>query len=342
MVKVRAPGKVILIGEHSVVYDKLGIAGALEKFVEVEVTAGEKGINIIRDLEYPSFSKTKEEAVELLNKFRELYEEKNFDEIKKLKFKDAIIIVAAETLDRYGYKDVDIAISLKRSLQGVGQSASIFSGIAMGIAKLLGTDLSREETAEIAYIGDVVAHGGTPSGIDTNTVIYGGYVQYKKSDGVKKLDIDFQIPLVVVNSGGPGATAKTVLHVRKQREENPEFVNEILDNLDQIAKWALESLENKDSEKLGQLMYDFYDELRKLDVSTPELDKIVEIARENKFLGAKPTGGWGGGVAIVLARDQNELEKINKVYKDNGFDTLVAGIGAEGIKVVEWENLLKN
>ena len=334
MVKIRAPGKVILLGEHSVVYDKLGIAGAFDKYIEVIVEPGKNGLKINRDLQYPGFTRTKEELFDLLKKFREMYENKDFDAIKELEFKDAIAIVVADVLDKYGYMDVEISINLKKSVQGVGQSASIFASIALGITKLLGKDISKKEIADLAYIGDVVAHAGTPSGIDTSAVTYGGYVQYKKSLGVKKLDVEFELPLVLVDSGKPGQTAVTVPHVRKQREENPARVDEILDNLDKIAVWALECLGKKDTDKLGSLMYDFYDELKKLDISTPELDKIIEIARENRFLGAKPTGGWGGGACIIIARNQEELDKISKVYEDAGFSTLIAGIGVDGVEVI--------
>lgn len=335
MFRVVAPGKIILFGEHSVVYDKLGIAGALGINIEMSAYNNSDGFSMIRhDNHEWDVKSTKDEITEKHKKFMEIYKEKNIAEICKFNFRDAILIVAGEVFDRYGYKDCTVEVHKGPQLKGVGGSASIFSGMAISIAKLLGKELTKKEINEIAYLGEVIAHAGMPSGIDNNTVVHGGYISYRKSVGVKPLQIDFRPHVVLVDSGVPANTKKTVSYVREQREADPDAVNEILDNLDRIADWALECIQKKNTEKLGSLMYDFYDELRKLKISVDELDKIIEIAKENDFLGAKPTGGWGGGICIILARDEDEVAKIRKVYEDSGFKTFVADLGVPGARIV--------
>jgi mevalonate kinase len=138
--------------------------------------------------------------------------------------------------------------------------------------------------------------------------------------------------IIIVNSGEAAETAETVAYVRRQRKENPEKVNAVMDKLDEITIAALKSLKKKDGETVGKLMYDYYEELKKMDISTIKLDKVIEIARKNNALGAKPTGGWGGGNCIVLVKSNKEADNIIKVYKKNGFDAFKTVVGVEGVK----------
>lgn len=333
MIRVSAPGKIILLGEHAVVYDKLGIAGAIDKRIPISVDFGKDGINIIQISQYKGFRRSKEEVFNLLEKFRKFYQEKKFDEIKKLTFNDAITVVLGEIFDKYGFKDLDITITVKESVGNIGQSASIFSGIALAVTTLLNQNLSKKEISDIAYLGEVVAHGGTPSGIDNSIVTYGGYITYKRSEGVKPLELGFEIPLLVVDTGEPARTGETVPYIRKQREENQKFVDFVLDNLDKISHSALGALKSQDLVEIGKLMIKYYEELSKLKISTSKLDEIIDLAIKNKALGAKPTGGWGGGSVIILAENNEKLKPFSDIFKRKGFRTLQTKLGAEGVRL---------
>lgn len=334
MMKSSAPGKIILFGEHAVVYDKLGIAGALDKRVTVSVKKGKNGLNFIEKSEYPSFKKSRKEIESLLDKFNLLFKEKRFDEIKKMSFEDAICVVIGRIFEKYGYEDLEIELTINESLKNIGQSSSIFSSLALGITKFLGKSLDKKEISEIAYLGDVVAHGGTPSGIDNSVVTYGGYITYRKSEGPKPLNIDFRIPLIIVSSGEPARTNETVPYIRKQREENPDFVDPILERLNEISIAGLNYLKARNLEEIGRLMTNYYEELRKLDISTKSLDQLVKTALKNKALGAKPTGGWGGGSVIVLGRDEKNTKDLIDLFNKNGFDAFNTKLGVEGVKLL--------
>jgi mevalonate kinase len=112
------------------------------------------------------------------------------------------------------------------------------------------------------------------------------------------------------------------------------FVDQILDRLHNISLQSLDALRERNLEFLGELMLEYYLELKKLNISTEKLDKIIEIAVKNKALGAKPTGGWGGGCCIVLARNQKHAEDLIKIYKDNNFNCFQTKIGVEGVKEI--------
>jgi mevalonate kinase len=250
-----------------------------------------------------------------------------------MSFEDAICVVITEVFEKYGYEDLDIELTINESLKNIGQSSSIFSSLALGITKFLKKDLNKKEISDIAYLGDVVAHGGTPSGIDNSVVTYGGYITYRKSEGPKPLDIDFRFPLIIVSSGEPSRTNVTVPSIRKQREENPNFVNPILERLNEISVSGLEYLKTRNLEKMGKSMTNYYEELRKLNISTKKLDKIIEMALKNKALGAKPTGGWGGGSVIVLAENEKDAKSLIELFNKGGFDAFETKLGVEGVKI---------
>jgi mevalonate kinase len=337
MIVTTSPGKVILFGEHAVVYDKLGIASAVDKrcFVTVaphnenNILIDNKGFNLKESL-------TENELLKLFDTVNKLKKENNFDEIKELGKRDKLnapFFVIANLIKKHGFKPAKITIE-NNIPKNLGASSSIFAALALALSKFLEKDLSKKEISDLSYEGDIIAHGGTPSGIDNSAVTYGGYIQYKKSEGVKPLDINFKLPLIFVDSGEPSKTGETVPFVRKQREGNEKFVNNILNSLHNISVQALDALKVQNLELLGELMTEYYLELKKLNISSEKLDKIIEIAVKSKALGAKPTGGWGGGCCVVLAKDEKQAEELIKIYEDKGFNSFQAKIGVDGVRGV--------
>ena len=337
MIITSAPGKIILFGEHAVVYDKLGISCAIGKRCTVKISPYEKeGVFIqAKDLNLKKFI-GKEKLFNFLKLLTTFKNQKKFSQIKKIYEKDKLtpsFFVVGNIFKKYGFKKIKIEIRSEIP-KNLGSSSAVFAAISLGVSKILGKNLTKKEISNFAFLGDIIAHGGTPSGIDNNTVTFGGYLKYKKSKGIKPLNIDFKIPLLIVDSGEKAKTEKTVSFIRSQREENPDFVNSVLDSLENISKEALKSLTNKDFENLGKLMFEYYRELKKLNISTARLDKIIDLALKNKALGAKPTGGWGGGCCLVLAKSQREIVNLIKIFKENDFKVFQSKIGVEGVKII--------
>lgn len=338
MIRTISPGKVILFGEHAVVYDKLGIATSIGKrcFITVyfnnenSVLIDSRGLNLKKSL-------TENELFKLFNVIEKLKKENNFDELKKIGKKDnlaASFFVIANLMKKYGFKPVRTIVESEVP-KNLGSSSSVFSAIALSVSKFLGKNLSKKEISDLAYEGDIIAHGGTPSGIDNSIVTYGGYLQYKKSKGIKPLDIKFELPLIFVDSGEPANTGETVPFIRYQRKENEKFVDQILDRLNNISFQSLDALKEQNLGLIGELMLEYYLELKKLNISTEKLDKIIEIAVKHRAFGAKPTGGWGGGCCIILAKDKKHAKDLIKIYKDNGFNSFQTKIGVEGVKEIK-------
>jgi hydroxymethylglutaryl-CoA reductase len=330
-----APHKIILIGEHAVVHGKVGIAGAIDSRVFVKAQPGQRGIRVLDPLGLNNFKNSREELSKILSEFRTLYEKKDLEALRKFNFSDCIRIVVAETLDRIGWADVEIEMHRRDTLKGIGGSAALWAATAAAMGEAFGKRLTKEQINEIAYLGDVVAHGGTPSGIDNSTVVYGGYLKFTKAGGPKPLKIDFEVPIVIIDSGEPANTGMTVPYVRRQLEAEPERVQKILDRLHDISNDALNALVAHDLKKVGKFMTDYYQELRKLDISTEKLDRIINIAMDNGALGAKPTGGWGGGVCIALVEDAENADELIKTFQKNNFRAFTTKLGAEGVRLEE-------
>jgi len=337
MITTSSPGKIILFGEHAVVYDKLGIACSIDKRCNVKLFPSDKKVVLLNSKNLNLTRSLKEkELFDLYEEIGVFIKEKNFDKIKKIYKNNELIpsfFVLANIFKKYGFKGLEIEID-SQVPKNLGSSSSVFSAISLGTLKYLTKDFSKKDVSDFAYYGDVIAHGGTPSGIDNNAVTYGGYVRYKKSEGVKTLTIDFEIPLLIVDSDEKVKTSEMVSYVREQKGKNPQFVNSVLNSLDNISKKALEILISKNLNDLGILMTEYYKELKKLNISTSKLDKIVEIALKNNALGVKPTGAWGGGCCLVLTKDEKGMLDLKNSFEQNGFESFQAKIGVKGVQII--------
>lgn len=336
MLIASAPGKIILFGEQAVVYDKLSIAAAIDRRAKVTVKQGKEGVKIFSrnfDLER---TLSREGLLELLKKFKGLKEKKNYGEIKKIGEEDVLLplfLVIGKIMERYGFLDVNVLVESEIP-KNLGSSSAVFAATALAISKFLNKNLSKKEISTLTYEGDLIAHGGYPSGIDNSIVTYGGFLQYRKSEGIKPLALKFGLPLLLVNSGEPAKTSQTVSFIRNLKEKKPGLVSPILNKLEEISRLGIISLKLKNLEKLGNLMNDYYQELRKLGISTEKLDRIISLALTNGALGAKPTGGWGGGCCLILAKGKKEMVNLIKVFKKNNFNSFHTKLGVEGVKLI--------
>lgn len=337
MIITSAPSKIILFGEHAVVYDKLGIVCSLDKRCMVRIFPTKKN-NV--SINSKKFSLTrvlnKKELFRLFNKINDLGNREKLDEIKEIYKENKLIpsfFVIANIFKKHGFKNLRIEIDSEIP-KNLGSSSALFSAIALGALNFLGKTPFKKEISYFSYQGDLIAHGGTPSGIDNAAVTYGGYLKYRKSKGVEPLKINFKIPLLIIKSGQDSKTAETVSYIRKRKKEQPQFVNSILDSLNNISEKALRALNSEKLDVLGDLMFKYYQELKKLNISTKKLDRIIEIAFQNNALGAKPTGGWGGGSCLVLAKNKEEIINLMKIFKESGFESFQTKTGVDGVKLI--------
>ncbi len=334
---VSTPGKIILFGEHSVVYNKKGIASAIDKHSTVKI---KENTNEFISLFLKDFNiRTRiriEEAVSFAEEIKTLASEKKFDQIKKLSKNpiNPIKAVIGTTINKdKNPSSFDMVISSRiPKTGGLGSGSSVFAGVSATILSLSGNRINKKKIAENAYLGDVIAHAGTPSGIDTSTVTYGGFIEYKKTTGVKPLKIKSPLLIVIGDTGIPARTKTAVTQVRRMLEEKPLQVKRVLEEMDSIAEEGIRQVKENNFEMIGKLMNENQECLRGLRVSHPKLEKLIKASLRAGALGAKLSGGGKGGIMIALAESKAMQKKIARSIENTGGKAIITTIGVEGVK----------
>jgi mevalonate kinase len=261
------PGKLILVGEHAVVYGHRAVAGAVSKgtTVQLQRRPGQSGIeraNLIDARLWPALSR----------------------------------VLPSEGIGVYIGSELPTGC-------GMGSSAALAVACVRALAELEGREASFEECFREAFKIERYFHG-SPSGIDHTVSAMGGLVAYKREGPViEKLTTPEPLKLSVINTGTPGrSTAELVAGVRAREAE----LRPVIEEIGAIAEEGIAALQGWKLEELGRLMNENHRCLRALGVSTPELDAAVEKLRERGALGAKLAGAGGGGVVIGLGGEGGE------------------------------------
>ena len=121
-------------------------------------------------------------------------------------------------------------------------------------------------------------------------------------------------------SSRPGSTRELVAGVRERRARSARYYDAIFEQIDALSKAAATALESGNLEELGQLMNICHGLLHAIEVSTPELDAMVSLARAAGAVGAKLTGAGGGGSIVALC--PGRVDEVSAALQSSGFETL--------------------
>jgi hydroxymethylglutaryl-CoA reductase len=209
---------------------------------------------------------------------------------------------------------------------GLGGSAAVAVAIIRALDRHFELGLSDDAVNYLAYQSECIAHG-TPSGIDNTVATYGKPLVYRKGDSpsFRPLEIAQPITFVIGLTGVEGLTAKTVARVREGRERNRDVYNTMFRGIDAVALQAIEALRKNELERLGELMNVNQGLLNGIQVSSWELEELIQIARESGALGAKLTGGGGGGSMIALCPDN--ASSVIEAMQAAGYQAMEVQIG---------------
>lgn len=302
-------GKAILFNEHFVVYGIPAIVSAIGKYTIARAEP----------------SKNPEITIDDKRNATPRYKEKKLEQQK-----DSLNrIIKSMKINKFnkGVK-IELAGSLYAS-SGIGASAASCVAIARALAEYYNINLSDEEINNIAYEGEKGYHG-TPSGIDNTASTYGGLIWFEKSatNIMERISLPNPIEIVMGNTGKVANTAKAVEGVRERKEKNSEKYKNIFDRARNIAFLARRAFQDEDLVEIGKLMNENHKLLQQIEVSSRELDFLVNVAREYGALGAKLTGGGLGGNMIALTPGKELQEKVATAIEKEGFQTVKTIIGA--------------
>jgi hydroxymethylglutaryl-CoA reductase len=298
-------GKVVLLGEHAVVYGRHAIAAPIPMAIKALVEDCDRGIHLL----IPRWGVEYELAATPA-------ERRSFER------------PAGVVLDRLGLSGRAMRIfpEVPRGM-GLGGSAAMAVAIVRALDKHFRLRLSDDEVNALAFESEKVAHGN-PSGIDNTLACYGKALVYRPGDPPLMEPLNIRRPIAAVIGMSPyeGLTAKTVGRVREAWQQDRKLYERIFDQIDTLVLRGVQAIQDGDIETLGGLMNVCHGMLNALQVSTPELEQLVTIARENGALGAKLTGGGGGGSIIAICDDDNE--PVVSAIRAAGFRAVPVMLGA--------------
>ena len=260
-----APGKVILTGEHSVVYGYPAIAMPISLGITVNV----------EPIDGPSFC-----------------EQANLDER---------LWRAMRTLVPKDGCKITIQSSLPLG-RGMGSSASLSVALVRAMSELRNQSMSLQEECDLAMCMEKVFHGN-PSGLDHTVSALGQSIYFHKTDeGIEWTPLTVpDLQFLVIDSGSAGSTADMVAKV--SNTVHTRQTTEILKQIGQTTEAIYTALGQSDIRETSQLCLRNHTLLRDLGVSTPILDMLVEESLNMGAWGAKLSGSGGGGIVLVFGPD---------------------------------------
>lgn len=298
MSEASAPGKVILFGEHAVVYGQPALAVPVTQ-VRVEVWI-EKSFSPGIQINAPDIQ---------LN-----------ERLDSLLASHPLAATIRNTLSALGVSSLSGVTVLVRSsipvAAGLGSGAAVSVAIIRAVAKHLKKELTNEQVNALAFETEKLYHG-TPSGIDNTAITYAKPVYFVKGQPIEILRVGRPFTIVVGDTGIPASTKESVRDVRMQHHTKPEQYETLFAAIGSIAKTACQLIESGMPESLGPLMDENHALLRSMQVSSPELDHLVDAAGKAGALGAKMSGGGRGGNMIALVTD-NKARTIALSLKEAG------------------------
>jgi mevalonate kinase len=280
--RTRAFGKLILFGEHLVVYKAPAIVGAVSAYTDCRLEyLDAPGLEVVDNR--PAVPRYKEEK------------------------KDEGDAAIGLTLTHLG---VDPAVRGVRltfggdlcCASGIGASAAQVVSLARAIDVADSRSLTEDEINAAGYEGEKGYHG-TPSGIDNTAATFGGLLRFRRTDGApvfEKVRFPSAIRIVYASTGITASTTKVVGDVRSKKEADEAWFADIMDRYVRLVGEAERVVEAGDMDKLGELMDCNHALLQELTVSCKELDDLVAIARAAGAAGAKMSGTGRGGLMIAL------------------------------------------
>lgn len=293
MTTASAPGKVILFGEHAVVYGQPALAVPV---TQVQATAAVE----------PAAQGIWIDACDLGRRYR-LDDASADDPLAaaiRLTFANLQLPVSNYALQITLTSSIPIA-------SGLGSGAAVCTALVRALANYLNDPMTSPEVSSIVFETEKLLHG-TPSGIDNTVIAYGQPVYFVKGRSPIPFSVAYPFQLLIADTGLPSLTKITVGAVRAAREKEPERYAQMFRAIGDIAREARVLLEAGQPpgvrfvEGLGILMDRNHALLQQLGVSCPELDRLAESARAAGAAGAKLSGGGRGGNLLALVAPETE------------------------------------
>lgn len=297
----KAPGKIILLGEHAVVYGQPALAVPVTK---VNATA-----RVIPDIGgKPGRVHLQASDIDLEADLSNLLPD------------HPLALAVSRTLEILSPNHIPpITLQISSTIPisaGMGSSAAVTIAVIRALSSFFGLPMRPAEISDLAYEVEKVHHG-TPSGIDNNVIAHQKPVFFKQDQPLEYLLIKSPTHWIIADTGEKTPTRETVSAVRALHSTDRDLYGSLFNQIGDIVEKARSALIHGDTSALGWLMNENQRLLEKLNVNSPSLDHLIKAAREAGAFGAKLSGGGRGGNMIALI-DPKETKRIAQALMDAG------------------------
>ena len=307
--KASAPGKVILFGEHFVVYGVKAILCAVNK--RVTVTA----------------EKIKEEKISIKSDIGDLELELN-KPISEINSPLKPFYYLANKIIRNQSTGIEIKIESDIPLgAGLGSSSACCVAGAAAISKLF-SEKTKEEILELAIEAERTIFKNT-SGADCTVCTYGGIIEYEKEKGFIKIKSEPNFHLIIANSNIKHSTESIVSKVKQFKNEDTKRFSKLCNDESKLIEDVLQLLKENNIQKLGQKVIQNQRYLETIGISNEKLKDMIKIGQESSF-GTKITGAGDGGCVFSLT-DESNLENTINGFKKKNYDCFSVKIDYDGL-----------
>ena len=357
-----AGGKVIISGEHSVVYGKPAIAFSIDKYTKMDLKCFKSSkqfncftsVNLL-DLKIQIII-TKSELIEHLNN--------KIQNINNDKYKQHLIYIITNFFKHLESKNIDekriinyiynnsIETSISSEIPvgyGLGSSAAynvcIINGICLLTNKILGNNIySKEEILNLSNDGEKIFHNGTPSGIDVSCSLLGGIIVFRNIKDKNNLNIseknffNEKIKFLLIDTKIKRNGGEFIKIVSEYKNNNFKEFNDTINDIENVSNNIIKLLSKEKNDeddcfKFFELIKQNQRLLKKICVSNDEIDKIINLLEINGFVG-KISGAGGGGFIITFYLNEKHNDLI-KLLEENKIEYINVNISKEPAKIID-------
>ena len=307
--KASAPGKVILFGEHFVVYGVKAILCAINKRISVTAEKSEENKISIKS----NIGNLTLEPNKLISEINSPLKPFYYLANKMIQNQNTGIEIIVES-------DIPLGV-------GLGSSSACCVAGAAAISRLF-NKTSKEEILKLAIEAEKTIFENT-SGADCTVCTYGGIMEYDKENGFNKIESEPNFHLVIANSNIEHSTESVVARVREFKEKDEIKFATLCNNESKLVKDVLGLLKENNIKEIGDKAIQNQEYLETIGISNDKLREMIQIG-QNKSFGAKITGAGGGGCIFALT-DESNLDQTMNQFKEKNYDCFSVKIDFKGL-----------
>ena len=312
----RAPGKVILFGEHAVVYGRPALAVPVTQ-VQAEAVVERSEIGAGLTIVAADLGET--------------------IAVRNAPIDNPLAAAARLTLVKFGLSDPDWRVTVRSTIpiaSGMGSGAAVSAAVvrALAVARGQGSGvrgqevaISPEELSALVYEVERLHHG-TPSGIDNTVVVYGQPVYFVRGQPPQTFRIGQPFMLAIADTGIHSPTKVAVGDVRRAWEREGTRFESLFNRIAMVVETARSAIAAGEPERLGPLMDENHALLQEIGVSCPELDALVTAALSAGALGAKLSGAGRGGNMIALVTEATASQVADALRAAGAVNVIVSTV----------------